>query len=261
MGLNERVAEVSGREFGLIGIDGRVTPGGVIEREGSEAAEGLEFREGMEPLHHLLVVAALPLFQLQGLLKVPEEKGIERDEHDGVEPIVEPVEDLVQGFDGLRCAGRALLKMLGEGIEQRIPERSAFNAGDAIGEGLHFCGNGIELQVEGVDRPADGRGDDEEQDDAREELLERDDIENIREGEGNGQGGDNEPDKFPSMGAEAIGFLEPGFDGFFCFDGQLRGLAMGLKFLPPEGLGGQFLHGFLPRQDGVLVGGVGEPVS
>jgi len=233
MGFNERVAEVSGREFGLIGIDGRVAPGGMIEREGSEAVEGFEFREGMEPLHHLLVVAAFPLFQLLGLLKVPEEKGIERDEHDGVEPIVEPVEDLVQGFYGLRCAGRALLKMLGEGIEQQIPERRAFNAGDAIGEGLHFCGNGIELQVEGVDGPADGRCDDEEQDDAREELLERDDIEHIGEGESHGQGGDDEADESPGIGTEAIGFFEPGFDGFFCFNGQLRGLAMGLEFLPP----------------------------
>ena len=118
------------------------------------------------------------------------------------------------------------------------------------------------MQVEGVDRPADGRCDDEEQDDAREELLERDDIEDIGEGEGQGQDGDDEPDKFPGIGAEAIGFVEPGFDGFFCFDGQLRGLAMGLEFLPPEGLGGQFLDGFLPRQDGgVCIGGVGEPVS
>jgi hypothetical protein len=161
MRFEERVAEVNGREFGLIGIDGRVAPVGVIEGQGSEAAEGLEFREGMEPLGHLLVVAPFPLFQLQGLLQVPEEKGIERDEHHGVEPIVEPVEDLVQGFDGLRCPMGALLKMLGEVIEQRIPERSAFDAGDAIGEGLHFRGNGIELEVEGVDGPADGRGDDE----------------------------------------------------------------------------------------------------
>jgi hypothetical protein len=98
MRFEERVAEVRGREFGLIGIDGRVAPVGVIEGQGSEAAEGLEFREGMEPLGHLLVVAPFPLFQLQGLLQVPEEKGIERDEHHGVEPIVEPVEDLVQGF-------------------------------------------------------------------------------------------------------------------------------------------------------------------
>ncbi len=149
---------------------------------------------------------------------------------------------------------------MGEGIEQRIPERSAFNAGDAIGEGLHFCGNAIELQVEGVDCPADGRGDDEEQDDAREELLERDDVEDIGEGEGHGHGGDDEADEFPGIGAEAIGFKEPGFDGFFCFDGQLRGLAMGLEFLPPEGLGGQFLDGFLAGQDGVCIGGVGEPV-
>jgi hypothetical protein len=155
----------------------------------------------------------------------------------------------------------ALLKMLGEVIKQRIPERSAFNAGDAVGEGLHFRCDGIELEVKGVDRPADGRGDDEEQDDAREELLERDDVEDIGEGEGKGQDGDDEPDNFPGIGAEAIGFFEPGFDGFFCFDGQLRGLAMGLQFLPPEGLGGQFLDGFLPGQDGSCIGGVGEPVG
>ncbi len=35
---------------------------------------------------------------------------------------------------------------------------------------------------------------------------------------------------------------------------------MGLEFLPPEGLGGQFLNRFLPGQDGVGIGGVGEPV-
>ena len=150
--------------------------------------------------------------------------------------------------------------MLGEGIEQRIPERSAFNAGDAIGEGLHFCGHGIELQVEGIDRPADGRCDDEEQDDAREELLEGDEIEDIGEGDGHGQDGDDEPDKFPGIGAEAIGFFEPGFDGFFCFDGQLRGLAMGLEFLPPDSLGSEFLDGFLLGKDSGFIGGVGKPM-
>ena len=247
MGVDQRMAEIGGGEFGLIGLDGGVAPVGVVEGEGAEAAEGLEFGEGMEPGYHLLIVAAFPSFQLEGLLEVPEEEGIQRDEDNGVEPIVEPVEDLVQGFDGLRCAGRALLKILGEGIEQRIPERSAFNAGDAIGKGLHFRGNGIELHVEGVNGSTDRRCDDEEQYDAREELLERDDIEHIGEGEGHGQDGDEEADGFPDISAEAIGFIEPGFDGFFRFDGQLRSLAMGLELLPPEGLGGEFLHGFLPR--------------
>ena len=36
---------------------------------------------------------------------------------------------------------------------------------------------------------------------------------------------------------------------------------MGLEFLPPEGLGGQFLDGLLPGQDGVCIGRVGEPVG
>ncbi len=151
--------------------------------------------------------------------------------------------------------------MLGEGIEQRIPERGAFNAGDAIGKGLHFRGNGIELHVEGVNGSTDRRCDDEEQYDAREELLERDDIEHIGEGEGHGQDGDEEADGFPDISAEAIGFIEPGFDGFFRFDGQLRSLAMGLELLPPEALGSEFLDGFLPGKDGVLISGVGEPVS
>ncbi len=261
MGVDQRVAEVSGREFGLIGLDGGVAPVGVVEGQGAEAAESFEFREGMEPGSHLLVVASFPLFQLEGLLEVPEEEGIERDEDDGVEPIVEPVEDLVQGFDGCRCAAGPLAEMGGEGLEQGVLESTAFHEGDAVRERLHFGSDGVQLRVERVHLPADIGGDDEKTDDAREELLEADDVEGIDQGKGDGQGRDDESDGLPGGGAEAIGFLQPGFDGFFGVDGQVRCHGFGLEVLPPGAEGGEFFHGVLPGVDLPGGGGVEEPVG